>query len=61
MIRIVLKRTILDTMFEQYPDAKTSIETIDIDATEVEAALRRGGHGQYGYDYTQLIGVELKP
>jgi hypothetical protein len=61
MIRIVLKRTIVDTTFEQYPDAQTFIETFDIVAPEVEAAMTRGGQGPRGYDCTQCVGIEVKP
>ena len=33
--------------------------TIDNDLVALEAALRRGGSGEYGYEAHELIGVEV--
>jgi len=33
--------------------------TIDGDQEKVEAALVSGGHNETGYDYTELVGVEI--
>jgi hypothetical protein len=61
MIRLILKRSILDTTFEQYPDRADSFRTIDIECPELETALKSGGCGPNGFDQTQLVGIEVIP
>ena len=61
MIRVILKRSTLDTTFEQYPDRVDTFRTIDIECPEIEAALKSGGCGPRGFDQTQLVGIEVIP
>ena len=35
--------------------------TIDVAVPELEAMLKRGGHDDYSYDTTDLVGAELLP
>lgn len=59
-LRVILRR---DVGFYA-PDASvktTSHATIDVDAPEVEMALKSGGHGPDGYELTQVVGVEIIP
>ncbi len=56
MIRFIIKRRSLD----QHIDLKTEdFYTVDCDVPELEAALSRGGHGTYGFEVHDLIGVEI--
>lgn len=41
--------------------AMNSMETIDIDAPELERILCSGGYGPDGYDVHELVGVEIIP
>ena len=57
MLRFILKRKVSD----RHSGAVTEhFETIDIDAPDLQALLLRGGSGMDEYDFTQLVGVEIK-
>ena len=56
MIRAILKYKRKD----QNSGAETEgIYTIDFDAPELEKELSSGGFSENGYDFTELIGVEV--
>lgn len=61
MLRIILKRSTMDTTHEQYPDRIDIFRTIDIDCPEVEKALQSGGWSPQGFDQTLLVGIEVLP
>ena len=56
-------RFILKTKFHDAYSGVThsSLQTIDVDVPSLESALDRGGYGEQGYDFTELIGVEILP
>lgn len=58
MIRFILKRSTLDSCSGLKIE---TLFTIDGDLEKVEWALCRGGSGESGYEYTNLVGVELIP
>ena len=56
MIRFIMRR--------KWKDAASNCEgqslyTIDGDVGQVERELRNGGYSQYGYEYRELVGVEV--
>jgi hypothetical protein len=56
VIRFIIKRRFADS----YSGASSeTLETILLDVPELQAALKRGGHGPMGYDISELMGVEL--
>lgn len=57
MLRFILKRTVSDRHSGLQSE---HFETVDIDVPELQALLLRGGSGMDEYDFTQLVGVEIK-
>lgn len=57
MIRFILKREYKPS-YEMGP-ATSSLYTIDAECPELEAQLRRGGCGNGGWDFADVVGSEL--
>lgn len=55
MLRFIVRRCVFDG-YSQYKGE--SMHTLT-SASELESMLRSGGHGPMGYDYAELVGVEL--
>ena len=56
MIRFIIKHRFQDNYGG---GSGESFHTLLLDVPELEAALKRGGHGPSGFDYYDLIGVEI--
>lgn len=55
MLRFLLKKT-----YGSYDQPKKEdFYTIDIEVKELEDRLNSGGHDQYAFEFTDLIGVEV--
>ena len=57
MLRFILKRQMKDE-FEGSLHTDF-LFTIVADVPELEVALRKGGKGLYGYDYSSFVGIEV--
>lgn len=56
MIRFIIKRRSYDGHIDMRDEA---LYTVDCDVPELEAKLRNGGHGPYGFTINELMGAEL--
>lgn len=56
MLRFILKTKFRD----QHNGAEyEQLWTMDVHNEDLEAALKRGGFSESGYEYTELLGVEV--
>ena len=56
MLRFIVRRRVRS----EYSGASfETLATYDVSAPDLERALARGGHGESGYDITELIGVSV--
>lgn len=56
MIRFILRRDYAD---HNHDIRTTDYFTIDGDVAAVEAALKKGGFGEMGFDQTTFVGIEI--
>lgn len=56
MVRFILKREQFDAHSGRRQE---SFHSLCIDVPELEHWLTGGGHGPSGFDYSQLVGVEI--
>ena len=57
MLRLILKRKL---SVRHSGLQSEHFETVDIGVPELQALLLRGGSGMEEYDFTHLVGVEIK-
>ncbi len=57
MVRFIIKHRFHDAYGG---GSGESFHTLQLAVPELEAALKRGGHGPSGFDYYDLIGVEIE-
>ena len=58
MLRFILERSETDANIGL---VSRGHYTIDVDVPEIEAALQRGGRGEAGFEFHELVGVEVLP
>lgn len=56
MLRIIFKTVYHNDTIAEH---RESFKTLDIDIPAIENILNSGGHGNVGYEFTDIIGVEI--